>query len=388
LTPHRLTLRLVLELALRLCCSPGVGMCLAWVGVSRAVLWLVGFTSREVLGPFLPVQEPGAPFTQNPWLAVWAHWDTRWYLDIATRGYSAARLPPTGEANYAFFPLYPILMRVVSWIVGDPVLSGFLVSNVALVVATVLLYRLVADEHGTAVAERAVKYLLLFPTAFVLSGVLSEGLFLALSVGMFRAVQQRRWWLAGVVGGLAALTRPTGVLLALPLGWIYFAGTGDRPGWAVRVGSLLLVPAGLGAFAAFNWWLTGDPLAFVTVQAAWLKTLSNPVGVALWGLRAAQPQLRVGAFFSIATIALAFALVRTLGFPYFLVCLSAVLPPLAGGAVALYSMPRYAVSAWPLAVAAACHTHDRRAAGLLTGSLALLQGFLMVFWSNGSRMVI
>jgi len=111
-----------------------------------------------------------------------------------------------------------------------------------------------------------VKYLFLMPTGFVFSGVLTESLFLVLSVAAFRAAQVGVWWAAGVAGGLAALTRPTGVLL----------------------------PAGLGVFMLFNWHLTGDPLAFVHTQKAWMKSLSNPVEVLLRGVGADVPQLRVG----------------------------------------------------------------------------------------------
>lgn len=49
---------------------PEVAVALSWVVVSRATLWLIGLVSREVLQPFLPQQEPGAPFTENPFLAV------------------------------------------------------------------------------------------------------------------------------------------------------------------------------------------------------------------------------------------------------------------------------------------------------------------------------
>jgi hypothetical protein len=308
-------------------------------------------------------------------------------LDIATRGYSAEPVPPSGEANYAFFPLYPLLMRSVAWLLGDLFVAGLVVSNVALIVASVLLYRLVETEAGRGAAEQAVKYLFLMPTGFVFSGVLTESLFLALSVAAFRAAQVGVWWAAGVAGGLAALTRPTGVLLVLPLGWLYFSRAENRRQWPRGVAALASVPAGLGVFMLFNWHLAGDPLAFAHIQKAWMKSLSNPVEVLLRGMGADLPQLRVGAYFGVAVLVLSFGLARAMGFPYFLVSITGVLIPLLGGQMALFSIPRYALGAWPLVIGIG-KVLKPPWDPVVSAMFGLLQGFLMVFWSNGSRMVM
>jgi len=136
----------------------------------------------------------------------------------------------------------------------------------------------------------------------------------------------------------------------LPLAWICFAGPQGRARWASRLVALSLVPPGLGVFSFYNWLLTGDPLAFVRVQQAWLKAPANPMEVLLRGASSAVPQLRVGAWFTVVVLVLSVAFARTLGFPYFLVCLSAVLLPLSGGWLALFSQARYVASAWPLAL--------------------------------------
>ena len=85
---------------------------------------------------------------------------------------------------------------------------------------------------------------------------------------------------------------------------------------------------------------------------------------------------------------LCFGFARVLGFPYFLLCLSTIVLPLCGGWIALFSEVRYLVSAWPLAILLARLGSRGQLDALLTASLALFQGFLMVFWSNGSRMVM
>src|SRR6266581_2535810 len=63
----------------------------------------------------------------NVFLDVWARWDSAFYLDIASRGYT---YPEAGHlSNLAFFPLYPLLMKLVSGLTGNPLLAGVLVSH-------------------------------------------------------------------------------------------------------------------------------------------------------------------------------------------------------------------------------------------------------------------
>ncbi len=78
-------------------------------------------------------------------------------------------------------------------------------------------------DFDRATAARAVLYLLVFPTTLFLSAVYAESLFLALTVAAFYHARRGQWWIAGALGGLAALARPHGVLLALPLAVEYLA---------------------------------------------------------------------------------------------------------------------------------------------------------------------
>ena len=41
----------------------------------------------------------------------WARWDSRWYVEIAQHGYS---YHPNEQSSVAFFPLYSVLMRLLS----------------------------------------------------------------------------------------------------------------------------------------------------------------------------------------------------------------------------------------------------------------------------------
>ena len=202
-------------------------------------------------------------------LNPWAHWDGVWFLRIATNGYADPHSP-------AFFPLYPLAVRGVGWLFGgDSELGGILLSLVVFAGCCALLFALVNADLGPRVALLSVAYLALFPTSFFFQAIYSEGLFLLLTLACFLFARDGRWWLAGLAGFLAALTRSAGVLLVVPMLLYYFERRDWRPARTdVHILAVLLVPAGLAAWMACLWHRTGDPLAFSHVQRDWGRAFS------------------------------------------------------------------------------------------------------------------
>ena len=360
--------------------------------VTRAVLVAIGLVSRELVPG--PVVHPaplgvGPSFSSLPFLDLWGEWDTSWYLSIAQHGYKP--VPLEGAlANYGFFPLYPLLARVVGWTVGSPFIGGLIVSNAALFVACMFLFRLVAIDDDVETARRTVKYLFAAPAGFLFSAMLSESLYLALVVMCFYFARTREWWAVGQVGFLLALSRGPGVLAAIPLLWIYL----EQREFSLRrvrpdVLWLALLPAGLGVFMLFNWGLTGDPLAFAHIQfTGWGHHLRNPFS-ALWSaVTGGDAVLSFNGWYMIAVLAVTLICLRRLGTAYALFALISTLMPL------LYSVPggsmvRYTVVIFPLYIVAARFTAGRPALDqALTIGLALLQGFLMSQWVNNSLLVV
>jgi len=205
-------------------------------------------------------------------LEVWNRWDTGHYTTIATTGYN-----PQTE-NTAFFPLYPVLIRL-----SDPVLpggalsAGLIISHAACIAALTVLYRLTGELLGEDVAQRTVFYLMAFPFAFFLVAAYNESLFLLFSVSALYCMRRGYWWTAGWLGLLASATRQAGLLLALAFAVEYLRQRGwklNRVRWnALAVG---LVPLGVVAYAVFLWRAFGDPLKFVHVQALWGREASWP----------------------------------------------------------------------------------------------------------------
>ena len=207
-------------------------------------------------------------------LSIWNQWDGHQYLLIAQHGYAAS-----GDQRLAlaFFPLYPWLIRLTTMVVRDDVLSAFLISTVASVAAGVMLARLVEIDYPRLLARRAVWFLFIFPTSYFLHADYSESLFLALVLAAFIAARCERWCAAGVVGALAALTRPNGILLLPALGADAFCQWWDtgRFNWRWLWAGLILT--GIAGYLLVNYRITGDPLAFLSVQREhWSHTLVAP----------------------------------------------------------------------------------------------------------------
>jgi hypothetical protein len=207
-----------------------------------------------------------------------SRWDTGFYLDIAEKGYQyeGATLP-----SVAFFPLLPLLIRAVTPLVGDPLLAGLLIANAALLGATMLLYRLVEEEWGQAVADRTVWYLLIFPTAFFGSAIYSESVFLLGAIGALYAARKGYWESAAMLGFFAALTRLTGLLVAPLLALEWWSQRRERPASARPAPAALLAalgaPLGAGAYMLYLGRAFGDPLAFAHASAAWGRTPRSPL---------------------------------------------------------------------------------------------------------------
>ena len=111
---------------------------------------------------FLPEAEPaGFPLEPPGFMGYWAHWDGAWYAQIATEGYGAG-----APASTAFFPLYPMLVRLGTVLGGGPALWGVLISSVATLFTLYFLYGLAERLYDTGAARTSTLALAFFPTAF------------------------------------------------------------------------------------------------------------------------------------------------------------------------------------------------------------------------------
>jgi hypothetical protein len=230
---------------------------------SRAIV-LVAAWLAEQLSWRNPALTSGS---DQPILRSLTAWDGWWYLGIERSGYHAAPLVGAYH-DYAFLPLYPALVRALSIAVpGADSIVSVLVSNILFLVGMLLLWQLGITVVGDDRARQGVILMALFPFGAVFSMAYAESLFLVLSVGAFLAAERDKRMLAGVLVGLAALTRLQGAILAAPIWLVLFLRDGRR----IRRSQLPLAlgPVAAVAFIAGISFLAGGASAYGAAQAAW-----------------------------------------------------------------------------------------------------------------------
>ncbi|MFN2448683.1 MAG: mannosyltransferase family protein [Candidatus Baltobacteraceae bacterium] len=286
-------------------------------------------------------------------LAVWGHWDAVHYIDIATIGYHGT--------DMAFFPLYPLLIAALGKAVGNHLVAGLVISNVALFFGLLYLYKLVEHEFDRHVARRSIFYISIFPTAIFFSAVYTEALFFMLTVASFYYMRERRWWFAGLFGFFAALTRIEGVLLVVPYviewtaaHWAALRGSGSKRDALAHLLPVAFVPLGLAVYMTCLWVINGDPLYFSHVQANWNRHLAPP-WTAVWNsvhkiAFSSMPQTVANQILELTFTALMIGVLaagwRRLRPSYIAYMALSILVPLCTSS--LMSMPRFALVLFPM----------------------------------------
>jgi hypothetical protein len=209
------------------------------------------------------------------YLEIWNRWDALNYQKLAQFGYSA-----TGDMQplLVFYPLFPWSVRLFALISRDYLVSAFVVSTLASLVAAIVLLRLVELDYSKELAQRAVWFLFVFPTSYFLHIGYTESLFLMLALSCVYAARRERWLIAGVFGALTCLTRANGLVLIPVLiveaGHQYLTTRRWRWQWLY----ILLVSSGFGGYLLLNQHVTGNALAFTSLmQQFFSKSLSSPL---------------------------------------------------------------------------------------------------------------
>jgi hypothetical protein len=246
----------------------------------RAVNW----TENETR----PGSQNGKPYLLEKFMNGHVSWDSEYYLSIAVGGYDDPEMraiapdynwfnpqvalqkdAPTGwvSMNYAFFPFYPLMIRLFMFPlavfglskIATATLAGVIVSLLGALGGSVALYDLARDDDGEDGGLRAAFYLLIFPASMFLAVIYTEGLFVGLSFGALALARRRQWIWAALLAACATWTRAAGALVLLPMAWYWYKddGLGKLFGsfsWK-EIGKLLLIASPVWAYLVFNYTL-------------------------------------------------------------------------------------------------------------------------------------
>ena len=357
--------------------------------ITRLGLLLVGWLST-LIPPTETMPARGWQFSPYRMLDMWGRWDTGWYFSIIERGYGTS-VNQFGQGNTAFFPLYPYFVELVHDCVvpgsfqtrGTILLIGVLISNLAFLGALTLLYLLVRERHEESkVAQKAVLYLCVFPTAFIFSAFYTESLFLLLSIAAFYLAEKELWWPAGLAGGLAALTRATGVLCAIPLGILYWQQK-RRLEWSSA--SLGLIPLALLGLALTLYRVTGDPLELLNSHAGWGHEANWPWR-ALFSFSSSHPMQVLDKGMLILFTALSLVTLKERpAYGVWSILNTILLLAVKGNP---NNMTRYVSVAFPALVALAIYGEEHRSLHqAIVLASAMILGLLMALWAQYYKVV-
>lgn len=372
-------------------------------GVSRLVLEAVGLLAFYKIRPHISFAHVWN-YSDLPWLSIWGVWDTGWYLEVAQHGYDLARRTANetpNQANWAFFPAYPAICRGLAEILGAPVFAVMVaLSNACFLAALFIVRKVTETAFGAAAARHAVLLLCFIPGSYVFSSAYPESLFLLLMASTLAFVDRRQWLAAGGAAALAALTRNTGIGLVLYMAMAHVRQSLATPAvgsslvgrllpgwhetWRVLCGLALPVAALLG-FCLYLYVHVGDPIAFATVQDAWLRQYVFPLLPLLLPWRESgfwHNPLNYTAALTAVLLLIQLALWRR--WELFALGAFFVLFPLTSG---IESYVRYSICMLPVVMAAgAILARHRRSALIVLPGLALLNGLMMIGWSLGLTM--
>ncbi len=240
--------------------SPKIVSIICLFIIWKFVLFIVSVASYELL-PLYSTHLLGGGFNYyltNFYLLPWANFDGEHFIAIAQFGYQ--------QYTQAFFPFYPLTFTAAKIIPADPLLSlaigGLVISSISFPAALVFLYKLLLLDYTENISLGVIFLLIIFPTSFYFNAIYSESLFLFLIVSSFYFFRTKKYFLAGLLGFFASLTRVFGVLL-------FFSYLLEMYQYKIPLKKVLwifLIPLGLLTYMFYLYFSVGDFLAFYTLQ--------------------------------------------------------------------------------------------------------------------------
>lgn len=311
------------------------------------------------------------------WLYVVTSWDSVYYISIAQNWY-----PKTVAPVWAFFPLYPVTIRITNSIGIDPSITAFAISITAGLLCVLLFQRIARRYLSRDEATTATLFYFLLPPVFLFSGIsYSESLFLFLSLLTWEYHQQGNDLRAALASALVTLTRIYGVLIIMPLAYNYYRRRQFR-----KLAYSAISPLTLLGWVLYGYWSTGIWFPMLKAQSYFNPTDTtiekNVIQLATGNLAALKPLLP---FWPVVAVSFAFVLFivllsyrtwiidRALGL---YVVLSVVIISVFGIFPAVRSFPRFFSFLFPIGLS--LYTKTRLAQVIVIVLLLVLD--YLVWW--------
>ncbi len=237
------------------------------------LVWRIGLFWLSSIAGQLVAYDPSFPysgmltnFNLPQWICSWANFDGVHYLTIIQLGYKRIGLVQ------AFFPVYPLLIKIVNLLINNLLLSGLIISNASFITGLYFGFKLTEIDFDTKTAWWLVLILLTFPTSFYFGALYTESVFLSAILASLLYIRQQKKTISSILSGLASGLRVVGILL-LPT--IFLEWRQKQTNWEQlsltakikKLWSFIFASIGLIGFMIFLWLQFDDPLYFFHVQS-------------------------------------------------------------------------------------------------------------------------
>lgn len=315
----------------------------------RVSLFIIAFISPQIIPEFgarFPYFEERLIASNLPHF-IWSfgNFDGVHYLGIAKDAYAY-------QFTQVFFPFYPLLIKLLSTLTGNLIISALLISNTAFLIGLMIFFKLLSRVFDEKVALWSIIFALVFPTSFYFGAIYTEGIFFLMIITSFYLLEKNRILAASLIGSLASATRLVGIFMGPSL----FTKRAK-----MNLMPLLIVPLGFLAYVIYLKLAFNNPLYFLSAQTIFGQERSTTSIIllpqVLWRyfkiLMTTHGLIFVNAVFELSStifvlFALYLALKKKFKAQWLVFSLLAVLTPTLTGT--LTSMPRYILVAFPIYV--------------------------------------
>lgn len=350
------------------------------VVIWRIYLFLIAYFAKILIPQFI-TRFPYVEVLKNSGLPYWVwsfgNFDGVHYIRIAKDGYAY-------QFTQAFFPMYPILIKLVSFITfGNYLVAALLISNTCFLIAVILFYKITKNIFNQSIAFWSCLFIIFSPTSFYFASVYTESLFFLLVILSFYFYEKENYILSSIFGAFSSLTRLIGIYLSVVLTKI-----AKRKNYF----SLFIVPFGLIVYMLYLKITFDNPIYFLTAQSAFgqERSTTNLVLLPQVFYRSIQQMFTTHGFvlfnstfdfistlICLILLLYSFKMVRK---SWVIFSLLAVLTPTLTGS--LISMPRYIIIAFPMYIVVASINNIWIKVILLVLSIGLL-AITTTFFTRG-----
>lgn len=228
--------------------------------VSRGLMFLGGALAADAQGSL-------ESYIKNPsW--YWTRWDGHHYIGIIENWYVNEGDP---RLHIVFFPLYPAIGRIIHLATGlSPTACAYLVANLMFIGCGIVMFRLADTTYGRGAGMKAMWLMNLSPLTLFCSTTYTESTFMFTTLCAVYFARRRRFIWAVIFGALSANSRMVGMATAIPIFFELLRANTSMPRikrYVSCVLRVLPVAAGLVAYLALNYAVTGDPFRFMVYQS-------------------------------------------------------------------------------------------------------------------------